>query len=186
VKKLILLSGRGEDTAQEAEEALQATPADWTILRCNFFAQNFSENFWLEPILAGEVALPAGAVREPFVDAEDIADVAFTALTQAGHSRKLYELTGPRALTFEQAIAEISQATKRPIHYVQVTPEEYRAGMLQARIPEDVVELVMYLFTTVLDGRNSATCDGVQHALGRPARDFSEYVQRTAATGVWG
>jgi uncharacterized protein YbjT (DUF2867 family) len=112
VTKLVLLSGRGEPEAEQVENALRATNAEWTILRCSFFSQNFSESFLLDPIMAGEVALPIGSVAEPFVDAEDIADVAVAALTQAGHSRKLYELTGPRALTFEQAVAEISHVTK--------------------------------------------------------------------------
>jgi uncharacterized protein YbjT (DUF2867 family) len=186
VTKLVLLSGRGEVEAERAENALQATNADWTILRCSFFNQNFSENFFLDPILAGEVALPIGSVAEPFVDAEDIADVAVAALTQTGHSRKLYELTGPRALTFEQAVAEISDVTKRPIRYSTVSADEYATGMRRAQVPEEVIALVLYLFGTVLDGRNTPTVDGVLQALGRQGRDFSDYVRRTAATGVWG
>lgn len=186
VTKLVLLSGRGEVEAERAENALQATNADWTILRCSFFNQNFSENFFLDPILAGEVALPIGSVAEPFVDAEDIADVAVAALTQTGHSRKLYELTGLRALSFEQAVAEISDVTKRPIRYSTVSADEYATGMRHAQVPEEVIGLVLYLFGTVLDGRNTPTVDGVLQALGRQARDFSDYVRRTAATGIWG
>ncbi|WP_207231812.1 hypothetical protein [Edaphobacter modestus] len=132
VEKLVLLSGRGEEEAQHAEQVLKACDVDWTILRCSFFSQNFSENFFLDPILAGEVALPVGPVAEPFVDVEDVADVAVAALTQDGHSRKLYELTGPRALTFADAIGEIARATGRDIRYLSITPEEYRAAMLQA------------------------------------------------------
>src|SRR5262249_46856374 len=185
VKKLVLLSGRGEVEAENAEQALKSCGVDWTILRCSFFSQNFSESFFLDPILAGEVALPVRAVAEPFVDAEDIADVAVAALTQAGHSRKLYELTGPRALTFADAIAEIARAVRRDIRYLPVTAEEYRSALLQAEVPKDVVDLVLYLFDTVLDGRNTPVADGVQRAVGRPPRDFADYVQRTAATGVW-
>ncbi len=125
-------------------------------------------------------------VAEPFVDIEDVADVAVAALTQPGHSQKLYELTGPRALTFEQAIAEISSVAGREIRYVPITSEEYRAGMRQAQVPEEMIELVLYLFDTVLDGRNASVANGVHQALGRQARDFAEYVQRTAVSGVWG
>ncbi|TIM52808.1 MAG: NmrA family transcriptional regulator, partial [Mesorhizobium sp.] len=74
VRRLVLLSGRGEPEAQRAEEMLKASGADWTILRCAWFSQNFSESFLLDPLLAGEVALPVGNVGEPFVDADDIAD----------------------------------------------------------------------------------------------------------------
>ncbi len=81
VKKLVLLSGRGEEEAQDAEQVLKAWGVDWTILRCSFFSQNFSENFFLDPILAGEVALPVGPVARPFVDVEDVADVAVAPLT---------------------------------------------------------------------------------------------------------
>lgn len=186
VQKLVLLSGRGEEEAERAEQMLKVFDTDWTILRCSFFSQNFDEGFFLEPIMAGEVALPVRPVPEPFVDVEDVADVAVAALTQPGHSRKLYELTGPRALTFADAIAKIAKATEREIRYVSITPQEYRAAMLEAQVPADIVDLVLYLFDTVLDGRNTPVADGVQQALGRPASDFSKYVQRTAASGVWG
>lgn len=186
VKRLVFLSGRGEVKAEQAEQALQASGADWTILRCSFFNQNFSENFFLDPILAGEVALPVPPVGEPFVDAEDIADVAVAALTQAGHSGQLYELTGPRALTFADAIAEIARVTGRNIRYVSVSADEYRAALLQAQVSRDVIELVLYLFGTVLDGRNTPVTAGVRRSIGRAPRDFSEYVQCAAASGVWG
>ena len=124
-------------------------------------------------------------VAEPFVDIEDVADVAVAALTRPGHARKLYELTGPRALTFAQAVAEIASATGREIRCIPVTPEEYRAGMMEAQVPEEIIELVLYLFDTVLDGRNTPIADGVPQALGRQARDFAEYVQRTVTSGVW-
>jgi uncharacterized protein YbjT (DUF2867 family) len=184
VKKLVLLSGRGEVEAEQAEKALQACGVEWTILRCSFFSQNFSENFFLDSIIAGELALPVRPVREPFVDKQDIADVAVAALTDSRHSGQLYELTGPRALTFAEAIGEIAKVTGRDIRYLSVTPEDYRAALSQA-VPDDVIELLLYLFGTVLDGRNTPVADGVQRALGRRPRDFSDYVKSTAATGVW-
>ena len=186
VNRLVLLSGRGEVEAEQAEQALLASGADWTILRASWFAQNFSENFFLDAILSGEVALPAGRVPEPFVDVDDIAEIAFAALTQPGHVGQLYELTGPRALTFEQAVGEIAAATGREIAFIPVSAADYRGELVRHQVPADYIDLVLYLFTTVLDGRNTPVADGVQRALGRPARDFSDYVRRTAATGVWG
>jgi uncharacterized protein YbjT (DUF2867 family) len=130
--------------------------------------------------------LPVGDVAEPFVDAEDIADAAVAALTGKRHSGQLYELTGPRALTFAAAVGEIARATGRDIRYLTTTPEAYRAALVEAQAPDDVIELLLYLFGTVLDGRNTRTGDGVQRALGREPRDFTDYVQLTAASGVWG
>ena len=185
VDKLVLLSGRGEPECKDAEDALCATRADWTILRSSWFNQNFSENFFLDSILAGEVALPGTLAAEPFVDIEDIADIAAAALTSDAHSQRLYELTGPEAITFGDAIAEIARAARRPIAFVPVSTQDYRAELQRQQLPSEVVELVMYLFETVLDGRNTPVTDGVLQALGRPPRRFGDYVQRTAASGVW-
>ncbi|RKS17113.1 uncharacterized protein YbjT (DUF2867 family) [Pseudomonas sp. WPR_5_2] len=185
VGKLVLLSGRGEIEAQQAERVVQNSGIDWTILRASWFCQNFSEGHFLEPILQGELALPVGDIAEPFVDVEDIAEIAVAALTQPGHSGQLYELTGPRALTFAEAVAEIARATDRDIGFLAVPPDAYRQALEQEQLPAEFIDLVLYLFTTVLDGRNTPVTDGVQRALGRPARDFSDYVRRAAATGIW-
>jgi len=185
VRRLVLLSGRGEQEAQRCEEIVKQSGVQWTVLRCSWFNQNFSENYLLEPILAGEVALPAPNVGEPFVDADDIADVAVAALTDDKHAGKLYELTGPRLLTFADAIAEIARASGREIRYVQVSMDDYVVALEQAQLPPQFVGLIKYLFTEVLDGRNAHLTDGVQRALGRAPRDFTEYARRAAASGAW-
>jgi uncharacterized protein YbjT (DUF2867 family) len=185
IRRLVLLSGRGEEEAQRAEKVLQDSGADWTILRCSWFFQNFSENYLLDPVVSGEVVLPAGNVGEPFIDADDIADVAVAALTEDGHVGQLYELTGPRLLTFAEAVEGIAQAVGRGIRYVQVSAEEYATALAEAELPPEFVWLVNYLFTTVLDGRNAQLTDGVQRALGREPRDFTDYAKAAAAAGVW-
>jgi uncharacterized protein YbjT (DUF2867 family) len=185
VRRLVLLSGRGEEEAQRSEDVLKRSGADWTVVRCSWFMQNFSESYFLEPLLAGELALPVDGVPEPFVDAEDIADVAVAALTDDRHVGQLYELTGPRLLRFDEAVAEIVEAAGRPIRYVQLTLEEFAAGMSEAGVPDDVVSFLSYLFMEVLDGRNAHLADGVERALGRAPRDFRNYARETAATGVW-
>jgi uncharacterized protein YbjT (DUF2867 family) len=185
VRQLVLLSGRGEPQAERCEQIVRESGVEWTILRSSWFSQNFSESYLLEPLLAGDVALPAGSVPEPFVDADDIAEVAVTALTENGHAGQLYELTGPRLWTFPQAVAEIARVARQPIRYVEVSHEEYAAGLRSAGLPPEVVSLITYLFAEVLDGRNASVADGVTRALGRRPRDFAEYVRSTAATGVW-
>jgi uncharacterized protein YbjT (DUF2867 family) len=185
VKRLVLLSGRGEPEALRCEQIVRDSGLQWTLVRASWFNQNFSENYFLEPILAGEVALPAGNVPEPFVDVEDIADVAAAALTDDRHVGQLYEVTGPGLWTFEQALGEIARVTGREIRYVPVSVDDYAAALEAAQLPPDLVELVTYLFREVLHGRNASLADGVPRALGRPARSFEDYVRRTAETGVW-
>jgi uncharacterized protein YbjT (DUF2867 family) len=129
--------------------------------------------------------LPRAAVPEPFVDVEDIADVAATALSEDGHIGKVYELTGPRLLTFEQAVGEISAAIGRELRYVPVSIEEYAAAAREQGVPEDIIEFLRYLFGEVLDGRNASITNGVQRAVGREPRDFSQYAREAAAAGVW-
>lgn len=186
IKQLVLLSGRGEAEALECEKIVMAADIDWTIVRASFFFQNFSEGYMLDPIVAGHVALPVGNIPEPFIDAEDIGEVAVAAITQPGHNHKLYEVTGPRLLTFREAIETIGRETGRTIVYEQIPMEDYKAMLTKYDVPADFVWLISYLFTEVLDGRNANIVNGVEEALGRPATDFLDYVKRTAATGVWG
>jgi uncharacterized protein YbjT (DUF2867 family) len=183
--RLVLLSGRGEQGALNAEQAVRDSGADWTIVRSSFFAQNFSEDFLLESVLAGEVAFPGGDVAEPFIDAGDIADVAVAALTEDGHSGRLYEVTGRRLLTFAEAVGEIADAAGRDIRYVPVTMAEFASMLAEHGTPAGLVTLLTDLFTEVLDGRNAHLDDGVQRALGRPPRDFADYARDAAASGVW-
>jgi uncharacterized protein YbjT (DUF2867 family) len=185
VRHVVLLSGRGEPEAAECEEAVRASGLEWTVVRASWFAQNFSEDYLLDPVRAGEVVLPAGDVPEPFVDAGDIADVAVAALTGDGHAGEVYEVTGPRALTFAEAVAEIGRATGREIAYVRVSPDDYTAALKEHGLPGEVTGLLAYLFTTVLDGRNARPADGVRRALGRAPRDFADYARETADSGVW-
>ncbi len=184
-RRLVLLSGRGEEKAQRAEQVLQDSGADWTIVRAGWFAQNFSENFLMDGVLAGQVALPASTTKEPFVDADDIADVVVEALMDDRHIGKLYEVTGPRLMTFADAVKEIGAACGRDIRFLEVSAEEYKTLLEEHQLPDDFVWLIMYLFTTVLDGRNEHLNDGVQRALGRAPKDFSDYARDVAATGAW-
>lgn len=185
VQRLVLLSGRGEEGAREAEAAVQSIAPRWTILRASWFNQNFSESMLLPSILDGELSLPVGAVREPFVDADDIAEVAATVLAGSEHDGKVYELTGPRLLTFDEAVLEIGRAVGRPIRFNQISVEAFEAGLKDLGVPEDFVWLLVHLFTEVLDGRNESLATDVEQVLGRPARDFADYVAQTAATNIW-
>jgi uncharacterized protein YbjT (DUF2867 family) len=180
VRRLVLLSGRGEPEARRAEQAMAAAGTEWTVVRCSWFAQNFSEDFLADGVLAGEVAVPAGAIPEPFVDVEDIVDVAVAALTQPGHHGQVYELTGLRALRFDEAVAEIAAASGRDVRFTPIGLEAFVAAS-----PPEFAGLGGFLFGELLDGRNAEPQDGVFRALGRAPRDFGEYARRTAAAGAW-
>lgn len=185
VEKMVLLSGRGEKEAQICEEIVKATAQKWTIVRASWFNQNFSESFFLEPILAGFAALPKATVLEPFIDADDIAEVVAEALLNEKHNGQTYELTGPRLLTFEQAIAEIAEITGKEIIFQSLELDEYLNMLREYQVPEDEIWLINYLFSEVLDGRNSSTTNDIEKVLGRKAADFSTYVQKTAKSGIW-
>ncbi len=185
VRRLVLLSGRGEVEAQRAERAMQDTGADVTIVRCAWFMQNFSEiDFLVGPIQSGEVALPADHQAEPFVDADDIADVAVAALTDDRHIGEVYELTSPRLMTFADAVDEIARVAGRDIRYVPISVDEYAAAATDQGVPAEFVGFLTYLFSDVL-GHNAYVTDGVQRALGREPRDFSVYARDAVGTGVW-
>jgi uncharacterized protein YbjT (DUF2867 family) len=185
VHRLVLLSGRGEEEGLPTEQAVRDSGAKWTILRASWFSQNFSEAFLLEPIRSGQVVLPAGNIAEPFVDVEDIADVAVAALTEDRHTGTIYELTGPRLMTFGDAVGEIAKATDRDLTYFPVSTKEFASTLAEHEVPADHVTFLTALFTKVLDGRNAHLTNGVQAAIGRPPRDFTDYVRETVATGIW-
>jgi uncharacterized protein YbjT (DUF2867 family) len=185
VPRVVLLASRGESEHVLAEQAVRASGAELTILRSAWFMQNFSEGFILEDVLSGEVALPAGDTQEPFVDADDLADVAVAALTQDGHVGELYEVTGPRLVTFSEAVDEIAEASGREIRYLPVSIEQHAAAAAEQGVPPEFVQLLIYLFGEVLDGRNAHVADGIQRALGRQPRDFADYARDAAASGVW-
>lgn len=162
-----------------------AAVPDWTILRCSWFNQNFSESFLTDGIMSGEIVLPAGDVAEPFVDADDIADVAAVVLTERGHERQLYELTGPRALTFAEIADLFSHHLKRPVRFTQVPLEPFLDELRAQSLPDEIIALMRMLFDEVLDGRNSGIADGVERVLGRPPRDFQSYIAGASAAGSW-
>ncbi len=185
VRRLVLLSGRGEEEAQACERVVQASGADWTIVRASWFNQNFSEGEFLGMVREGVIMLPAADIPEPFVDVEDIADVAVAALTEEGHASEIYEVTGPRLLTFTEVARELSDAAGREVRFVPTAKKAFAEAIAASGAPDDLVWLLNYLFETVLDGRNAHLGDGVRRALGREPADFTAYARRIAALGVW-
>ncbi|MEU9477563.1 NmrA family transcriptional regulator [Streptomyces sp. NPDC048191] len=187
VRRLVLLSARGEEQAQPTEEAVAESGAEWTVVRAAWFAQNFSEGPLLEELrVAGELVFPGGAVREPFVDVRDVADVVVAALTGGGrYVRRTLEVSGPRLLTFGEAVAEVAAATGRELVYRAVAPRDYGARLAGSGVPPEEVGFLVELFTALLDGRNERVSDGVRQVLGRAPRDFGNFAREAATAGAW-
>ncbi|WP_410537011.1 NAD(P)H-binding protein [Streptomyces sp. KL2] len=193
VRRFVVLSGRGIDQVPAgvfrgmaaAERAVRDSGAEWTVIRPNNFSQNFDEDLWHAPLRAGRLALPIGSVPEPFVDAQDIADVAAVLLTSEGHHGRVYDLSGPRALTFGAAVETIAEAAGRAIRYEELTPREYRAGLLAEGVPEEAVGELDAMFAMMRAGHLAEPGDGVQRVLGREPSDFGAYASRAAAAGAW-
>ncbi len=185
VRRLVLLSGRGEQEAQACEQIIQASQVEWTIVRASWFMQNFSEGEFLSMVQDGAITLPAPNIPEPFIDINDIAEVAIAALTEEGHAYEIYEVTGPRLMTFSEVAQEISAAAGREVQFIQLPKDDFNQAITDSGAPADIAWLLNYLFETVLDGRNAYLSDGVQRALGREPVDFSEFAQRIARRGVW-
>ncbi len=185
LEHLVLLSGRGEDGARRAELAVEQGGLDWNVVRASWFMQNFSENFMIEGILNGELMLPADDTVEPFVDVDDIADVAVAALTRPKLRNRVFEVSGPRAMTFAECVQAISEVTDDPVNYTQIPLESFVDGLRAQGAPDPLLWLMRELFDVVFDGRNSQPTPGVEEALGRPATDFNEYVRKAAASGAW-
>ncbi len=185
VGRLVLLSGRGEPDAVEAESALREAGVPLTVVRASFFAQNFSEGPMAEGVAQGELVFPAGGTAEPFIDADDLADVMVAVLTEEGHTGETYEVTGSRLLTFQEAAEEIGRATGREVRYVPVTGEEYQGMLQQVGLPAQDAQWLVELFTMLMDGHNASTTDGVRQVLGRAPRDFADYARDAAKAGAW-
>jgi uncharacterized protein YbjT (DUF2867 family) len=185
VKHVVLLSGRGEEEAEIAEKVLQDSGLDWTVLRASWFMQNFSENYMRDELLSGSLTLPVGPTKEPFIDVDDIADVAVAALTETGHRNKLYELTGPELFSFSDAVSEIARATDKDLSFNSVSYADYEAALREQALPEDVIALLRYLFVELFDGRNASVAHGVEEALGRKPRRFADFARKAAIEGTW-
>ncbi len=184
VEHLVMLTGRGEHHARLGEEVIRSSGVDHTIIRAAWFAQNFSEGYLRDPVLDGVLPLPGGDVLEPIIDIDDIAEVAVAALTEDGHRDKLYEVTGPRLMSFAQMADELGTATGRPVRHIPISFEDFRAGVAAAAGPF-IADIFEAIARETLDGRNAHVTDGVERALGRKPRDFIEFAAKAARAGAW-
>ncbi|MGZ3145853.1 NAD(P)H-binding protein [Lentzea chajnantorensis] len=192
VRRVVLASGRGIDDPDyatdsggvldgllDSEDAVRTSGLEWTITRPGWFAQNFSEGFFSAAVEAGELRLPAGEGAASFIDAEDIAAVVGAALTEDGHDGQVYELSGPAVVTLAEAVATISAHAGREIRYVPLDVDDHIAELTaQGFAPEDA-RAFADMVEPLRNGTDAYLSDGVQRALGRPARTFAEFAAAT-------
>jgi uncharacterized protein YbjT (DUF2867 family) len=194
VRRVVLLSGRGGpevwkgrfgNAMAAAEEIVRSSGLEWVIVRANNFMQNFTEELWHAPVLAGRLALPVGGVPEPLVDLDDVAAVVARLLVDDDHADGVRELSGPTAVSFTDAVATIAAATGRAVRFEDVDPEAYVAELRADGLGEELVAELSGLWEIMREGSIATPTDGVAQVLGRPARSFDEWVAATAPTGVW-
>lgn len=116
----------------------------------------------------------------------DIADVVVAALTSGDrYAGRTVEVTGPRLLSFREAVAEISEVTGTKLSYTPVPARAYGEALTGFGVPPEEAEFLVEVFKGLLDGRNTRLTDGVRQVLGRAPRDFGDFVREAAAAGVW-
>ncbi|WP_158581377.1 SDR family oxidoreductase [Actinomadura spongiicola] len=186
VRHVVLMSAVGVDRAPDetprraVESAVQNSGRRWTILRPNWFLQNFDEDEWVfAKALREEGALYASAGRSEvgFVDTRDIADAAVTVLTHDGHHGRGYTLTGPESVTFGHVADTLSKASGRPITHVDATPDQHRAYFARSGLSEDWVEHMVDLFALVRANVFARVSDDYQELTGNPPRTLEAYAK---------
>ncbi|MFD3684007.1 NAD(P)H-binding protein [Nocardiopsis sp. NPDC058631] len=198
LRRIVLLSGRGIDdpdylpgavltgnTLVDAEDAVVASGLEWTLLRPGWYSQNFDEGFLADLVRSGEMRLPTGDGAASFVDVEDIAEVAVAALTGTGHAGRIYELSGPSALTMAEVAAEISAATGRTVDYVPLATDEFVAELVGQGVSAEDAEAFAMTLSPIPRGKDAHLSDGVRSTLGREPRAFGEFARKAAEAGAW-
>lgn len=185
VSRIVLLSGRGEAEANRCEEIVLASKIPSTIVKASWFSQNFSEGFFLDSIVGGEIFIPVDGVSEPFIDVNDIAEVVYLSLLDTSPENHIYELTGSELLTFEDIASIFSQTLDFDVKATYVPLEPYLSTLRKLAFSDDEVVLTRYLFEELLDGRNSYLTKDVKTLLGREPTSFQRYVESTKNSDVW-
>lgn len=190
VTKVVLVSTPDDGSAfsqsmRAAEKGIVEAGLALTSLRLRWFYQNFSEDFLLPSIRAGEIRVPAGAGREAFVDAEDIAEVAVAALCEDRHNGRSYEITGPRLLSFDEVAEEITRFTGQQVRYVPLEPDTFVAEQVDQGVPLDWASMFAGIYQDIAQKKLETLSTDVSEILQKPARDFKDFVIEMNQEGVW-
>lgn len=160
----------------EIDDHLQASGLSWTILRPSGFMQAHllpvatvtTEGRWYGMTGDGVTA---------YVDVGDVAAVAASVLATPGHTGVVYELTGPAALSQPEAAAQLSDILGRPVAYVEVPAETFRANLTGGGLPDWLADDLVALYQTTRNGHAATVTNTVELVTGRPARTYRELVE---------
>jgi uncharacterized protein YbjT (DUF2867 family) len=185
VNHAVLLSARGvefrpDGNVARAERALREGPIPWTILRPTHFAQNFTEAMFTP--VDGRIIAPVGGSAQPFVDVQDIAEAAGRLLATGAGKGETIELSGPRAITFDEAARILAESTSRSVEFQDQDDEEHAAQLRSAGTPEEYIRWRLAMLGGIRRGEDAYLSEGVPRILGRPATDFTTWASREAAT----
>ncbi|SUJ24279.1 NAD(P)H azoreductase [Sphingobacterium spiritivorum] len=177
ITRLVLLSGRGQQSVIKCEDAIRKSGLEWTIVRSAWFNQNFTEGHFAASIQHGELIFLADTVKEPFVDLEDLTDVIVQCLIDDKHNHHIYEVTGPALHSFEEAVQIIGATTGKPVRYIHADADNYYELLVQHGLSQDLATHMIGAFEEILDGRNANIGDGIEKVLGRPPVLFTTFVK---------
>jgi uncharacterized protein YbjT (DUF2867 family) len=163
----------------EAERYLEASGLGWTHLRPSFFLQNLLGMAGM--VKGGTLYVPAGDGRAPFVDASDIAAVAARALSEDGHEGKVYDITGPAAVSYADIAAAFSAVLGKPVAYVDVPLEAATASMVQAGMEPWRAEAINELNVALKQGRLEGVTDVVKRVGHKDPVTLEQFVRTHAA-----
>ena len=158
------------------DEAVRASGIPYTILRPNFFMQDFSAFYGQTIRTTGKIFLPLGDARVSHFDLRDLADAAVSALTNDRHLHKIYDLSGPEALHTSQVAEQIGSAVGRTIRYQAISVAAMEASLREAGMDPWFAEGLAELYGWVRDsGLGSEATDAAEQLLGRQAIPFQQF-----------
>ena len=189
VKQVVKFSGYGASADSPSElirmhattdQMLKDSGLTYTILRPNSFMQNM---FWAVDTIKEQGAFyqAMGDARQSIIDVRDIAAVAVKILTESGHENRIYALTGPEPLNYQDIAEKIGQAIGKSVNYVAVPASAAEDAMKSLGMPEWLAHVLAEFQDAVATGAYADTTDTVEKILGRPARSFDRFVSDFAA-----
>ena len=159
------------------EREVEASGLTGTFLRSNGFMQNFAQHMAGSIKSQGAIYQPAGDAKISHIDARDVARVAARALTTRGHEAKAYELSGPQALSYDEAADILSRVLDRRISYVALSDDAAKAGMLAAGMPDFYADHMLDLFRAYRTGVASPVTADVKAVTGREPLAFEQFAR---------
>jgi len=185
IRRAVLLSSsaipEGGPALGQVHQAVREMMPEWGVLQPSWFMQNFVNSLGPAIKADGEIATATGDGRLGFIDVRDIAAVAFHALTDAEPHNRAYILTGPRALSYADAAAIISEAAQRPVRHVSISTQQLQERFMGFGMPAAYAALLAGLDEAIKHGAEDRITTAVKDVTGRPPKSFAAFARENAA-----